>query len=555
MLALLVASPAAVLSQGHPMGGCSPQKACDFLNRMHEQCISVDPWPPHPIPGAPGCESLELLCTPDESCVLDGAELQDNITTNGLNRNVTMANVVIQNAPFTENYPADPEALLGMGAWGRFVGTNITFQNGPRWTTATKAGAGCVHNNAGYFACTDCVFRNCSNIGTGGGVFVGPQGTQLLVRPVFEECFAGQIKWSGTHKPAFGDGCYCEKPDATDCVGCACEKGEAGGEPGWYCDSKNSGSACASELTLFCDAAKRASAGDCSVCCGQHQQQLQSAGCSDADFTSFCAAPPRPTHTMVPWLAAAATAAAASSPPTGAHSFDAVWNCPYMGNILASNPFGIAANPSAAFNGSVVTLFYGPKTWPSLHATTPPDVIPCWRKQAGKPCTWDQSKIWTNITVTSNGGVPQAGDIELHKQAVADMVIASIPDPDFSGYGTGLQNLGVENGFESERGVWFSWKRYGICIPHFNRTSEPILFRGRKTILQAPNCWSPGTGSSTGSHGARSTARMTTGSRTPTTTLRCWSRRRTPTGPTPRRSTRRPSASTTPAASFSSRRR
>jgi hypothetical protein len=55
-------------------------------------------------------------------------------------------------------------------------------------------------------------------------------------------------------------------------------------------------------------------------------------------------------------------------------------------------------------------------TWPSLNAQTPPDVIPCWRKQAGHPCTWNQSQIWPNITVKSNGGVPQAGDIELHKQ-------------------------------------------------------------------------------------------------------------------------------------------
>ena len=36
---------------------------------------------------------------------------------------------------------------------------------------------------------------------------------------------------------------------------------------------------------------------------------------------------------------------------------------------------------------------------------------------------------------------------------------------------------------ESERIVWFSWKRYCICTPHFNRKYEPILFRGRKTIL------------------------------------------------------------------------
>ena len=287
LLLLAAASPVAVLPQGHPMGGCSPQKACVFLNRMHEQCISTDPWPPHPIPGALGCEPLELLCTPEESCVLNGAELQDNITTNGIERNVTMANVVIQNAPFPENYPGNAEALVSMGPFGTFVGTNITFQNTPA-SRATAVGSGCVHNNAGRFSCTDCVFRNCSNIGPGGGIFVGPQGTQVLVRPDFEECYGGQIIWSGQHKPDFGDGCDCEKPDAADCEGCACKQGNAGGEPGWYCDSQNSGGACLSELTLLCAAAKRASVGDCFVCCGQHQQQLESAGCTSANFTSFC---------------------------------------------------------------------------------------------------------------------------------------------------------------------------------------------------------------------------------------------------------------------------
>ena len=45
---------------------------------------------------------------------------------------------------------------------------------------------------------------------------------------------------------------------------------------------------------------------------------------------------------------------------------------------------------------------------------------------------------------------------------------------------------------ESERGVWFRLKRHSICTPHFNRKHELILFRGRKPILQTPNCWSPG---------------------------------------------------------------
>ena len=33
--------------------------------------------------------------------------------------------------------------------------------------------------------------------------------------------------------------------------------------------------------------------------------------------------------------------------------------------------------------------------------------------------------------MTANGGVPQAGDIGVHKAAVAELVKAKIPDPDF----------------------------------------------------------------------------------------------------------------------------
>ena len=44
---------------------------------------------------------------------------------------------------------------------------------------------------------------------------------------------------------------------------------------------------------------------------------------------------------------------------------------------------------------------------------------------------------------------------------------------------------------ESERGVWFSWERYGICTPRFNRKYELVLFRGRETD-SAPKLWSPG---------------------------------------------------------------
>jgi len=239
---VLASTLTTVQSQAYPMGNCSPQKACDFLEGMHQPCLGrcpgVDSLCVEPIPGAPGCEDIELLCTPEENCVLDGTNIEATIGEvrgNGVNRKVTMTNVVIQNAPFATGYPGDPRPLLVMGD-GHFVGNHVTFQHTPT-SKATVTGSGCVLNNYGDFSCTDCIFRNCSSIGTGGGVKSGPFSTQVLVNPTFENCLGGRIDAIDLHKVGFGDGCYCEKEDAADCVGCACQKGSAGGGSGWYCDN------------------------------------------------------------------------------------------------------------------------------------------------------------------------------------------------------------------------------------------------------------------------------------------------------------------------------
>ena len=121
------------------------------------------------------------------------------------------------------------------------------------------------------------------------------------------------------------------------------------------------------------------------------------------------------------------------------HGFRAVWNCPYWMNSARSSTamadYGITANPSGSFNGSAITLFYGPNTWPVLKAARNPAAIACWENGDKAPCTWNQSLIWSNFSVQVNGGVPQAGDVELHKAAVAALVEALIPDSDFAGYG------------------------------------------------------------------------------------------------------------------------
>jgi hypothetical protein len=60
---LLAAAVAAALARG----SCTPKKACDFLVRMHEQCIQCVNGPSgekcRAVPGAPGCDPISLLCT------------------------------------------------------------------------------------------------------------------------------------------------------------------------------------------------------------------------------------------------------------------------------------------------------------------------------------------------------------------------------------------------------------------------------------------------------------------------------------------------------------
>ena len=227
---------------------------------------------------------------PEENCRLSAEHVEDNITTNGVERHLTMANVHVADSLGYAN------ELMVIGPYGSFDGTNITFsQDNKSTATSTSAGGSpCVEINAQvsgtpHFSCTDCVFRNCSSIGTGGGVTASPSARLTLVRPKFIDCLAGYIGWSHTHKPGFGDGCYCEGADPSLCTGCTCKKGTAGGGPGFYCDSdSNTSDTCTTTLEGLCGNAKGSSPGDCFICCGSHQQALQAAGCDSQDFASFC---------------------------------------------------------------------------------------------------------------------------------------------------------------------------------------------------------------------------------------------------------------------------
>ena len=111
--------------------------------------------------------------------------------------------------------------------------------------------------------------------------------------------------------------------------------------------------------------------------------------------------------------------------------FQALWNCPYMGSDVAGDKFGLTSNPEGTFNGSTITLIYSIASWPRLAAVPNPSVQPCWTHAS--PCTWNLSLIWNNLSVVSNGGVPQAGDIALHRAGVKAAIEEKIPDAGFDG--------------------------------------------------------------------------------------------------------------------------
>ena len=56
-----------------------------------------------------------------------------------------------------------------------------------------------------------------------------------------------------------------------------------------WCDPNGYGVMCLHELETLCADAKRSSAGNCFVCAGQHQAQLEAAHCVAADFDTYCA--------------------------------------------------------------------------------------------------------------------------------------------------------------------------------------------------------------------------------------------------------------------------
>ena len=100
----------------------------------------------------------------------------------------------------------------------------------------------------------------------------------------------------------------------------------------------SSQTACTDSLARLCDSARRASAGDCLVCCGQHQPQLQQANCNSPAIDAFCSgiatADPWPMFMRTPSHDASAAAATATPP---AANLKAAWVY-NMSHVVSSSP-------------------------------------------------------------------------------------------------------------------------------------------------------------------------------------------------------------------------
>lgn len=209
VLLMLVLPSAVAVSPWRAAGSaCSPQKACDFVQRLNVSKKG---------------DSVSLLCDPEEACTISGVQL-------GGDDGVAAATVDMTNVVVKDNV-AITGGLLLINPGSTVRGTNVTFANG---TCSSDGLGGCVLN-VGTFVCTDCVFDKCDSGSVGGGVMSFDTATLELVRPIFTDNHCKPI--SVKNKEPCGSGCACGGRNMSKCVGCTCNM-----EPGdgFYCNSNTS---------------------------------------------------------------------------------------------------------------------------------------------------------------------------------------------------------------------------------------------------------------------------------------------------------------------------
>ena len=73
---------------------------------------------------------------------------------------------------------------------------------------------------------------------------------------------------------------------------CDWQTQQAIADPRWHVPGLNPrtqpSTRCKAALELLCASARRSSAGNCFICCGQHQYDLRTAGCQQVDLDNYC---------------------------------------------------------------------------------------------------------------------------------------------------------------------------------------------------------------------------------------------------------------------------
>lgn len=107
---------------------------------------------------------------------------------------------------------------------------------------------------------------------------------------MFEDCMVGMVGISADDKcsdPTCSGNNHCIKSGTDVCGAQTEEQCQEDGDT--WCGAGDGAATCQDKMTELCAPARANSAGECLICMGQHQQQLQGAGCTNPDFDAFCA--------------------------------------------------------------------------------------------------------------------------------------------------------------------------------------------------------------------------------------------------------------------------
>eukprot|EP01047_Picozoa_sp_COSAG01_P013889 COSAG01_NODE_664_length_14417_cov_18.499022_5_plen_237_part_00 len=234
--------------------------------------------------------AFTLLCAGGDGAVDIGSQLEGRQVTNP--RQQLKGGWWSRTVPATSTATPNCTALSTREACESSVSCDWC---GPHDYDGNPMPGGQCYNNATGKCCIDT---------GGGGHGYHPQHVTLCAAD--QECCEGYAEGPPLcYSPSKGEFC-CSSNSYPAHI---CEKGTTSCQLGYsytYCSCCNNNescvynpqnhrevmckrkSTCEIAMQSLCDTAHNVSAGDCFVCCGQHQHQLNVANCTMADFHNFC---------------------------------------------------------------------------------------------------------------------------------------------------------------------------------------------------------------------------------------------------------------------------